>query len=577
VEHDESLWTAGGGVTRNIQPHVRGACYRWSMSEVCATEAASDLDAIAAEAWALEVPSERRRGLRCHEAAVRVDGLLTRFARGRGALDVAIGEGLVALGIGDRALQLGYSGIGDYAREQLGIAASTAHKMARLARGLRDRPLLREAVWTGEVTARQAETMLPVARGDDEASWVARARAGETVRELKAAVKAATGAEAEQDEEWERVSVPLSPEARPVVEKALELAGRILGTTAPKWQRIEAICKEYLGAHCQPDDAAGAGVLCGPVDDGLDLFMQYLEQQTAQWAFLERTAPVLAPVAGTLETDPLLLDAELRRIAGLRAQWDDGFGHLAMLMRSLGLWRDVGFASFGHYCSERLGMAGRTVEQRIALEHRLQVLPPLRQAMREGRISYEKARLVAWQADDATVEELIGVAEAMTCIDLRRKLEAQEETQMCARGDFDFRAPRGVGALLSAAFSAAREAAGGWIPPAECLRRIAQHFVDTWEPALEQPTTLQRKILARDRGFCQVPGCSREAKHVHHIKFRSAGGTDDPWNLVSLCIAHHLYGVHKGWIRVRGVAPDGLIWEIGPRVMSAAAWRSVAA
>jgi hypothetical protein len=64
MEHDESLWTAGGGVTRNIQPHVRGACYRWSMSEVCATEAASDLDAIAAEAWALEVPSERRRGLR---------------------------------------------------------------------------------------------------------------------------------------------------------------------------------------------------------------------------------------------------------------------------------------------------------------------------------------------------------------------------------------------------------------------------------------------------------------------------------------------------------------------------------
>ena len=255
------------------------------MTEVCcATEAASDLDAIAAQAWALELPPERRRGLLCHEAAVRVDGLLTRFARGRGALDVAIGEGLVALGIGDRALQLGYSGISDYAREQLGIAASTAHKMARLARGLRDRPFLREAVWTGEVTARQAETMLPVARGDNEASWVARARAGETVRELKAAVKAATGAEAEQDEEWERVSVPLSPEARPVVEKALELAGRILGTTAPKWQRIEAICKEYLGAHCQPDDAAGAGVLCGPVDDGLDLFMQYLEQQ--QWLLL---------------------------------------------------------------------------------------------------------------------------------------------------------------------------------------------------------------------------------------------------------------------------------------------------
>ena len=556
-------------MTVSAQPRVRGACYRWSMSEVRPTEAASDLDAIAAEAWALEFPSSRRRGLRCHEAAVQVERLLTRFARGRGALDVAIGEGLLALGIGDRALRLGYSGIGDYARERLGIAASTAQKMARLARELRGRPLLREAVWTGEVTARQAETVLPVARGEDEASWVARARSGETVRALKAAVKTATGAEPEQDEAWERISVPVSPEARPVVDKALELAGKILGATAPKWQRIEAICNEYLGAHGQPDDAAGAGVLYGPVEDGLEPLMEYLEQQTAQWAFLEHTDPVLAPVAGAAETDPLLLDAELRRLAGLRAQWDDAFGHLAMLMRTLGLWRDAGFASFGHYCSERLGMTERTVEQRIALERRLRVLPALRQAMREGRISYEKARLVAWQADDTTVEEIIGVAEAMTCIDLRRKLEAEEEKQMCARGDLDFRAPRGIGALLSAAFSAARKAAGEWIPPAECLRRIAQHFIDTWETALKQPTTPQRRVLARDLGFCQVPGCSRAAAHAHHIEFRSAGGSDDPSNIVSLCAAHHLHGVHKGWIRVRGVAPDRLVWELGARGLSA--------
>ena len=235
-------------------------------------------------------------------------------------------------------------------------------------------------------------------------------------------------------------------EARPVIDKAPELAGKILGATAPKWQRIETICNEYFGAHGPPDDAAGAGVLYGPVEDGLEPLMEYLEQQTAQWAFLERRDPVLAPVVGGAETDPLLLDAELCRLAGLRAQWDDAFGHLAMLMQTLGLWRDAGFASFGHYCSERLGMAERTVEQRIALERRLRVLPPLRRAMREGRISYEKARLVAWQADDATVEEIIGVAETMTCIDLRRKLEAEEERQMCARGDLDFRAPRGIGA-----------------------------------------------------------------------------------------------------------------------------------
>lgn len=520
-------------------------------------------DAIAAVAWALEPPAPHERtGVLRGEAGLLIDGLLTRCARGRGALDVAIGEGLVALAIGDRALRLGFSGIGDYAREELGIAASTAQKLAQLARELRERPLLRDAVWAGEVTARKAETIMPVARGEDEESWVARARSGQTVRALKAAAKAAMGAATDEDEAWERVSVPVSPEARPVVERALELAGKLLGATAPRWQRIEAICEEYLGAHGAPGEGDDAGVLHGPIEDCLEQVKEWLEQETAQWSFLDRVDPVPAPVA-TGETDPWRVDAELRRLAGLRARWDDVFGRLAMLFRMLGLWRDAGFASFAHYCSERLGMAERTVEQRIALERRLQVLPPLRRAMREGRITYEKARLLAWQADDGSIAELIGVAEAMTCIELRRKLDAEEERQMCARGDFDLRAPRRVGALLTAAISAAREAAGGWLPPGECLRRVAQHFIDVWEPALKRRSTPQTRILARDRGFCQVPACSRAAAHVHHLQFRSAGGSDDPANLVSLCAAHHLQGVHKGWIRVRGVAPHALEWKLG--------------
>src|SRR4051794_18280127 len=74
----------------------------------------------------------------------------------------------------------------DYARERLGIAASTAQKMARLSRQLRDLPLLRAAVCAGEVSTRAAEAVVPVAKGEHEAAWVARAR-HDTVRGLKAA------------------------------------------------------------------------------------------------------------------------------------------------------------------------------------------------------------------------------------------------------------------------------------------------------------------------------------------------------------------------------------------------------
>src|SRR5713101_1611726 len=60
------------------------------------------------------------------------------------------------------------------------------------------------------------------------------------------------------------------------------------------------------------------------------------------------------------------------------------------------------------------------------------------------------------------------------------------------------------------------------------------------------------------------PRCSRSAVHAHHIVYRSAGGSDGPANLTSLRAAHHLHGVHMGYVRVRGKAPDALQWHLGP-------------
>src|SRR5436309_3378014 len=108
------------------------------------------LDALAKAGAILEWPLPRERDeATCHELARIVDALLVRVARGRGALDVAVGEALDTLARGERSLKLSYSGMGDYAREELGIAASTAQKMARFARALRERPILRAAVRAG--------------------------------------------------------------------------------------------------------------------------------------------------------------------------------------------------------------------------------------------------------------------------------------------------------------------------------------------------------------------------------------------------------------------------------------------
>ncbi len=101
-----------------------------------------------------------------------------------------------------------------------------------------------------------------------------------------------------------------------------------------------------------------------------------LEEETRRWAFLCPVEPVAAPAALGEEGDtdphglPHHLDAELRGLTAMRDGWDELVGHLGLLVSMLGLWRTMGFASFAHYCAERLGVAARTVEQRVWLDRR---------------------------------------------------------------------------------------------------------------------------------------------------------------------------------------------------------------
>ncbi|GAO05000.1 HNH endonuclease signature motif containing protein [Anaeromyxobacter sp. PSR-1] len=557
------------------------------LQQIQPLDGSAGLEALAARAWELEVPtpSTRRFVLR-PEAAELIDGLLARVARGAGALDVALGRGLRAFERGGGPLRLGYSSLGDYARERLGLPESTSRRLARLSAGLDERPQLDAAVRAGEVTLRKAQVVLGVARGPDEARWVARARV-ETVRALAAAVRAASGrggvtagAEA-PSEPLVPVELEISDPDRAALREALSLAGAALGATAPPWQRLEALCQEYVSTHPEPerlrledldpDAAAAAGALEGAPwgrgSEWWDAARLALEEETERWSYLERLEPLPAPdpVRGLAPGDVHALDARLCELAAMRTRWDALVGHLGLLMRSLGLWREAGFASFGHYCAERLGMSLRAIEQRIALERRLYSLPPLRAALADGRVSYGKAVVVAAAADEDTVEAWIARAETTPCAALRREAEAAEDAQMCSRRAWKARLPAGVVQLLDAALGAARLAAGRRVRDGECLGIIARHFIDTWKPLLRGRRTLARRVLERDGGRCLVPGCTRAADHAHHVWQRARGGPDEPWNLASLCLPHHLVAIHGGFLRVRGRAPHGLVWTFpGP-------------
>jgi hypothetical protein len=527
-------------------------------------EACTELDAKleVAERLAAPLPSRLPRvrdPVLARWMAAQLGTLLRNVTAGYGALDVAIGEGLEALNVGRRAMDLRYSNIGDYAREELGINASTATKMARLARKLRERPLVREAVRQGKLTARKAEVIAPVAVGDQQVKWILIGM-GETVRSLNARVKVPRDPD---DEAWVNLCADVSPDKMPALDEGLRVAGVILGATATKMQRVHAWAQEFQGAHPAPPDDHAEDVLFTREDD-LESFKKLLEEQNGQWADLTRVEPLEAPHSND-EIDPWRIDAELKGHLEKRRRWDEVFGRVAMIFKRSCAWEPLGFASFGHYCEEQLGMAERTVLQRIALEYSLGRLPLLRRALREKRISYEQARIIARHAQPEEVQGLIEKAETMTCVALRRDMQENHEQQMCARGTFSVWMTVSVAEVVKAAFRAARAAAKRWLSAAQCLIAMAEHFLETWRAHLKQANTLQRRVRARDKHRCQVPGCSRAAVHAHHIISRSQGGTDDPENLVSLCAAHHLYGIHGGRMRVTGTAPDKLVWTFGLR------------
>src|SRR3954464_12094110 len=252
------------------------------------------LAALANAASILDWPLPRERDeATSHELTRLVDALLVRVARGRGALDVAVGEALDLLGSRGPVSVLGPFGLGDYARERLGIAASTAQKMVRFARRLRERPLLRAAVRAGEVPVRAAEAILPRALREDEAAWVERAR-HQTVRALQAEVRSDGVAGPDDDDEtWHRTRARMPPEQRALFDKAMALAREGLCATAPRWELARGICEEYLGVHAPP-----AGI---PEDafatprEELDAIKEWLETESENWAFLDRPEPVEVP------------------------------------------------------------------------------------------------------------------------------------------------------------------------------------------------------------------------------------------------------------------------------------------
>jgi hypothetical protein len=106
--------------------------------------------------------------------------------------------------------------------------------------------------------------------------------------------------------------------------------------------------------------------------------------------------------------------------------------------------------------------------------------------------------------------------------------------------------------------------ARSWLPRGvSWLRFLCLSLWQAWQPQ-QQEGLAYAHIYIRDRYRCTSPVCNRRDVTPHHLRFRSAGGSDESENLTSPCSWCHLRGVHGGRIRATGTARR-VHWELGPK------------
>src|SRR5882724_2564041 len=139
----------------------------------------------------LDPPSPQER---CHldrdRCAELLDPLLRRLARQDALCRRVLGRLADPFLLRRGHQRLGFVRLDDYAHESLGLSGRELQELARVAKKLRDLPLLGDGFADGALSWSQTRLLVTIATPETEATWLARARS-ETVRDLHRVVAGA--------------------------------------------------------------------------------------------------------------------------------------------------------------------------------------------------------------------------------------------------------------------------------------------------------------------------------------------------------------------------------------------------
>jgi len=500
---------------------------------------------------------------------MEVDPLLRRLARQDALCRRVIGR-LARPFLRRRAhLRLGFVRVDDYARERLGVSGRELQELGRVSRRLEELPHVSRAFAEGALSWSHVRLLASVATPDDEAEWVARARTS-TIREL-------LGAPDPDDDTIDgelpvRFRLRCPRRVRRLWGYATEYASRMSGTRLAAWRVAEAVAAEGSASAATLDVRPPVTSRAPRPSGGVpwEAVVAALPEDVAKLAFM----------ADAL--DPFQLDARLAAAVRALQRIDFQTGSLLRLVADRRLHHAYGFRTLADYVRYRLGCSPRRAHALLALDRRLVEFPALAAAYRSGRIGLARAIAILPVLHPETEAEWVRRAQEVT---LRRLgdfvewalevgaleppradaipvLPPLDEGQMCAGAcdaEIVFDGPTSVISLFRAAVRAfTPRGAPGW----EGFDRLLLHALGEWtrQPRHRDP------IFERDGWRCAVPACTARASlHDHHVVYRSEGGSHAWGNRVAICAAHHIHGIHGMRIKVSGVAPHDLTWEIGLR------------
>ncbi len=365
-----------------------------------------------------------------------------------------------------------------------------------------------------------------------------------------------------------------------------------------------------------PESAAAASRSSDVASSPRDVSPERRDVTTVGPLHLTLTADPSPAPAGS--TDPFALDARLVDAMRVIRTSEPRIGHLLRIVVGHRFYRTLGFSSVESYVRKRLGISVRKAWALLKLEKATQRGAAFARAYSEGELSWARALALLPVLDRENAEAWVMRAQSVTVRRLGDEVNAvlqardmlgtdvpldpppldapltsfatfvprdarsrepsaagglQIGAQIDATLDRDRRAaselcdvevrftgPASVVALFRDVLDAfARPGAPHWT----ALEGLLQHVITYWENAPRH----RDPIFARDGWRCVVPACSsRRNLHDHHLQFRSRGGTNARWNRSSVCVAHHLHGLHTGAVRASGKAPDAIHWQLGVRI-----------